>query len=355
VVAPVVGKHPGASRDLEGGLDVAKRKRGAKSVTLRKWVLDLWFPVVRSQLKESSFDSYRRNMVNHVLPRLGASRLTDITPRMLTTMYLELLESGRADGRGGLSPKTVRYIHTTVHKALADAVDDGRLDDNPATRAKRPRLNRRSSRELRFWNERQLARFLERTRDTELEALWHIAAFTGMRRGELMGLQWRDVDFEHRRISVRRNRVCVGHRPVETTPKSHQARVIDVDDRTAQVLHHLHARRPVSTMCDDDLGDADYVFVGANGEPLHPDSVSERFQRAVRAANVPRIRFHDLRHTHATLAIRAGVSPKVIAERLGHHAPEFTMHQYAHVMPGMQAEAAARIADLVLTPRGVEK
>jgi integrase len=259
------------------------------------------------------------------------------------------LESGRLNGdRRGLNPKTVRYIHTIVHKALADAVDDGLLKSNPADRAKAPKPGRSSSRELRFWEPQQLAGFLRHVRGTPLEPLWHLAAFTGMRRGELCGLRWADVDFANRRLSIRRSLVSVGYRIVETTPKTHQARVVDLDDATMTVLEGQRARSEAIARSEQrELLDSEYVFGHLDGGVLHPETVTLHFQAALRKAGLPRIRLHDLRHTHATLAIRAGVSPKVISERLGHHTPEFTMHQYAHVLPGMQAEAAARIADLV--------
>jgi integrase len=143
--------------------------------------------------------------------------------------------------------------------------------------------------------------------------------------------------------------VSVGYRIVETTPKTHQARVIDLDQATMTVLksHREESERLVRSEGNELLG-TDRVFGRPDGEVLHPEMVTIQFQAALREAGLPRIRLHDLRHTHATLAIRAGVSPKVISERLGHHTPEFTMHQYAHVMPGMQAHAAEQIAQLVV-------
>src|SRR5439155_7067896 len=194
---------------------MGKRKRGRKAVKLEDWVTRLWLPVTRSQLKESTFDSYRRNMQNHVLPRLGGVPLDEITPRMLTDMYVELLESGRLTGdRRGLNPKTVKYVHTIVHKAFADAVDDGLLKSNPADRAKAPKPGRSSNRELRFWEPHQLALFLRHVRGAPLEPLFHLAAFTGMRRGELLGLRWGDIDFENKRLSIRRSIVSIGYRIV---------------------------------------------------------------------------------------------------------------------------------------------
>jgi integrase len=340
---------PRGLAETPGGPDMGKRKRDREVVKLRRWVTRFWLPVLRSQLKEGTFHSYRCNMENHVLPRLGKVPLDEITPRMLTDMYVDLLKRGHMKCDGGLSPTTVRYVHAIVHKALADAVDDGLLVTNPAERAKAPKPGRSSNRELRFWEPHQLARFLGHVRGAPFEPLWHLAAFTGMRRGELCGLRWSDIDFPHKRLSVRRSLVSVAYRIVETTPKTHQARVIDLDERTMKVLDAHRSNSDLAARAKGHvLQETDRVFCRPDGEVLHPETVSAQFQTALTQAALPRIRLHDLRHTHATLAIRAGVAPKVISERLGHHTPAFTMHQYAHVLPGMQAEAAIRIADLVV-------
>jgi integrase len=320
----------------------------AEVVTVAEWVALLWLPVVRTQLKASTFDSYERILDLHVLPRLGALPLTELTPRMITLMYVDLLENGRRNGRSpGLSPKTVANVHIVLHKLLADAVDDDLLVVNPADKAKRPRPGQMSGPELRFWEPAELAQFLKHVRGTRLEALWHLSALTGMRRGELLGLWWADVDFDRARLAVRRNLVSVAYKLVETTPKNHQARVVDLDAGTIEVLEGHRRRQQLERARIVRDGDRDRVFTRADGAPLHPDFVSQSFERAIRAAGMRRIRLHDLRHTHATLALRAGVPTKIVSERLGHATPEFTMRMYQHALPGMQAEAAAKIADLV--------
>jgi integrase len=185
---------------------------------------------------------------------------------------------------------------------------------------------------LRYWNVDELRSFLEFTAGTELALLWHLAAMTGMRRGELLALRASDIDFDNRRISVTRAFVSVANEVQVSTPKAGSSRVVDLDEATCELLRSL-----------DRAGD-ELVFADGAGNALHPDAISKLFQRELHRSGLHRIRFHDLRHTHATLALRAGVPVKVISERLGHESPAFTLRQYAHVLPGMQAEAAELVA-----------
>jgi integrase len=171
---------------------------------------------------------------------------------------------------------------------------------------------------------------------------------TGMRRGEVLGLRWRDVDLDAARISVRQAIVSVAYAVLESTPKSHQARVIDLDRETVALLRaHRERQRAEREQWSSEYRDKDLVLAKENGEPIHPQSLSQAFERLIKAAGLRRIRLHDLRHTHATIAVAAGVQVKIVSERLGHESPAFTLKQYAHVMPGMQAAAAERVAGIV--------
>lgn len=167
---------------------------------------------------------------------------------------------------------------------------------------------------------------------------------TGMRRGELLGLRWCDLDLDAGRLSVRQTLISVAYEISITTPKSHHARVIDLDKRTVEVL------RTHRVAADEAGDDESLVFTKPDRQIIHPDILSQRFERLVGQTDLRRIRLHDLRHTHATIGLRAGVPVKVMSERLGHATPAFTLQQYAHVIPGMQAEAAQAIADLVASP-----
>lgn len=327
--------------DLHAGSYVAPDR-----IALSEWVRESWLPMIESRVKPSTFDSYRQNMEVHVLPALGTRPLQQLTAAMLNALYGELV--ARGNSRGPLSPKTVSYIHTIIHKALADAVDAGVVSRNVAERAKPPRPSRRATREIQCWEPEELARFLDHVRGTRLEAAWRLAAMTGMRRGEILGLRWSDVDLDGARISVRHAVVSVAYAVLESTPKTHQARVIDLDPVTVQQLQAHRQRQQIEREeWRANYRDNDLVVAKENGEPVHPHSFSQAFGRLVRSAGLRRIRLHDLRHTHATITVKAGVPVKVISERLGHESPAFTLKQYAHVIPGMQAEAAAQIGELV--------
>jgi len=303
---------------------------------------------MRSQVKPSTWDSYARNLRLHVLPHLGDLALGQITPMRLNRLYSDLLGSGKRNGLGGLSAKTTRYIANTIHKVLADAVDAEVLAANPAGRAKAPRPSRVAPIDLHFWTPEQLRRFFEFTQGHRLAGAWRLAATTGMRRGEVLGLRWADLDVEAARLAVRHTVISVAYEIRESTPKNQHARVIDLDPETISQLRAHRARQQAEQA---GLGpayrDGDLVFPRPDGTTIHPHIFSQAFERLVARSGLPRIRLHDLRHTCATIALRAGIPTKVISERLGHASPGFTLRQYAHVIPGMQREAAHQIADLV--------
>lgn len=318
------------------------------TTTLAEWVHRTWLPLIAGRVKPSTLDSYRRNLELHVLPVLGHRQIRQLTPTMLSQLYGDLLASGNKVTGEGLNAKTVRYIHTIVHKVLADAVDLGVVAANVADRAKPPRPRAAPPNELKSWTPDELHRFLELIEGHRLEAAWHLAALTGMRRCEILGLRWQDVDLDNRRLSVRQTLVAVGYELAWSTPKTHQARTIDLDPGTVERLRR-HRERQLEDRAEWGNGyqDRDLVFCKEDGSPIHPHTFSQAFERIVARTDLPRIPLHGLRHTHATIGLMLGVPAKVVTERLGHEDVAFTLKQYAHVIPGMQADAARLIAAAV--------
>lgn len=232
---------------------------------------------------------------------------------MLNTLYAALASHERSE-RGGLSAKTISYIHTIIHKALADAVLVAR---NAADRAKPPRPDRRATPGFQSWNADELRAFLAHVDGSRIDAVWRLAAMTGMRHGEVLGLRWSDVDLESARLSVRQALVTVGYDVITSSPKSHNARVIDLDAATVRKLRqHRLQQDDERAEWGANYQDQDLVIAKANGEPLHPHTFSQSFERIVKRSGLRAIRLHDLRHTHASLALSGGVPVKVVSERL---------------------------------------
>ena len=319
-------------------------------LTVQEW-FETWLAGLRVVgLEDSTIDSYDRNLHNHVLPSIGAARLQSLTPVDLDRLYARLLSRGRRDGRGGLSAKTVRYISTIIGKALSDAEKKGLVARNVARAATAPSPKAARAPEMTFWTPTQLRAFFDFLADDDLLPLVRLTAMTGARRGEMCGLRWDDVDLDAGRIAIRRQRISIRRQPVDKDyPKTDQGRrSIDLDPETVTVLRSHRIRQAERRLA---LGigrnDPGRVFTDVWGEPLHPDRLSETFDRRVEKSGQPRIRFHDLRHTHASHLLKAGVNIKIVSRRLGHASVSFTLDKYSHLMPDDDQQAALAVAALL--------
>ena len=271
--------------------------------------------------------------------------LQQVTPARLNDLYAELLERGRVDGQA-LSAGSVRQVHLVLHGALGAAVRWGYTMRNMAAFADPPRAS--AARE-RVWTADELRRFLEGIEEERLYPLFLTLAATGMRRGEALGARWEDVDLDAGRWQVRRTLLPVAGRVVEGTPKSARGlRNVALDPLTVRTLKQWR-----KTQLEERLAwgaawtDSGRVFTREDGTDLHPSRVSETFDRLVKRSGLARVRLHDLPHGHATLALAAGVHPRVVQERLGHTSVAFTLDRYSHVVPAMQEDATATVARLV--------
>jgi integrase len=348
-------------REAQQALDRLKADvdRGEFVERSRKTVgeyLERWLPAIRGTIEPSTWESYERNVRNHLLPALGDIRLQALTPDDLSDLYAALAASGRRDGRGGLSARTVQYCHVILHRALSDAVRRGYVVRNVSDYALVPAPKRvRRSAEMATWAADEVATFLEVTRFDRLYVVWYVALMTGMRRGEVLGLRWRDCDLEAGRVRLVRQLRVVRHVPEFSDLKTDRSRrQVGLDPRTATLLRqHRTTQIEERLMVGDGYQDGDLVFAMPDGAHYHPEAVSKVFDRRVARWGMPHITFHDTRHTWATLALQAGVHPKVVSDRLGHASVAFTLDVYSHAIQGLDDDAAARVAELVHRGTGV--
>ena len=308
--------------------------------------LEDWLTAVRPSLRSSTATSYEHTLRKWVIPRIGHLRLGALTSAKLSALYGELLKSGRHDGKSGLSTRSVAYTHRIVTHALKDAISWGLLTRNPATHVDPPRVARP---EMKVWTQKEVQRFLASVADDRLYALWTVLLATGLRRGEALGLRWDDVDLDRRRLSIQRAVTVVDYEIVVSEPKTARGRrSVSIDPTTAAVLAAHRKRQLEESMAwGPAWQDSGYVFTTEDGRVLHPQRVTQVFKRLANEAGLPPIRLHDLRHTAATLALTAGIHPKVVSERLGHATVGITLDTYSHVGEGLQEEAAARVAGLI--------
>lgn len=308
--------------------------------------LDMWVESV--DVKPSTRSGYRDNIRLYLTPHIGGLPLQTLTAARLTELYANLMTSG---GRGGkaLSWRSVEYAAATLRSALSDAVELEALTKNVAMRAKLPtkptpatRAERRAQ-EMTVFDPEQLRAFLQVARGHRLSALFHLAAYSGARRGELLQLRWNDINLDDATVHIFGTYDVIDGEEVEGTPKSHAERTIDIDPGTVAVLR-AHKRDQDGPRFIGEAEEGGLVFAREDGTLLHPDTPTQLMRRLCREAGVPRLRFHDLRHTHATILLTAGVPVHEVAERLGHYDGTVTLRVYAKVLKGRGSVAAAAFA-----------
>jgi integrase len=324
---------------------VDRRPTVGGPITIGEFMINTWLPRKRREVRATTAYRYAWFVDRYINPAIGEIPLRRLRVDHLEGFYAALASTGGRAG-DGLAPKTVLEVHVIIRAALDLAVARELLGRNAATSI-RLRAGRPDGPSARTWTASELATFLATARPHRLYPAIHLAAHTGMRRGEVVGLKWRDLDTATRRLSIRRTLQCVGGQAVEFGVKTRTSRrSVELDAATVN-----HLRRWRRRLERDGLphGDDDWMFCNTAGRFLNPQSLSQLFDRIVRGADVPRIRFHDLRHTHASLLVASGEPIKVVSERLGHAHPGFTMHTYQHLLPGMSAAAADRFAAMIAT------
>lgn len=378
--------------------------------TLAEYLRSDWLPSARSNLEESTWASYRDKLTVQVIPRIGEVQLQAVNASTLNRLYADLLSEGRrpravngkrppemvgriialsdqrvpprevaktvncefpkspavtrhavvgmlrraagpvVDPPPGLSPRTVRYIHTILHRALKDAVAWDRLVRNPADLARPPReRDAKSRKHFNTWTSSEVEEFLRRSAGNRYQPAWSFLVLTGCRRGEALGLRWPDLDLDAGTVSIHQAITTINHKiKIGSRTKTAKGRVVELDTRTNAVLRTLWATQAQERLLmGPGYQDNEFVFCHPDGRPYHPERFSREFDRMVERLGSRRITVHDLRHTWATLALKAAVPLKVVSERLGHSSISVTADIYSHVLPGMQTDAAEKVASLI--------
>lgn len=316
-----------------------------RALTVGEYLHDWLRSLGLQQLEAATLSWYRSAVERHIIPVLGSVKLSKLSATRIEAFLAEKAANGRLDGTGGLGPASVRRLQVTLHKSLDAAARKGLLQSNPVDLADTVKVPSKDVTEA-VWSPENVTGFLQATKADRLHPIWYLVAWTGLRRSELCGLQWPDVDLEAAVLSVRRARVEVDGKVITKGPKSSASRrILDLDEHTVAVMKQwkiaqLEERLESGTA----WAPGDWVFTNKVGEPLRPDWLTRSFLRAVRGAELPDTDIKGLRHAHATALLKSGTHPKVVQERLGHSSIKVTMDIYSAVLPGIQREAVERLA-----------
>jgi integrase len=305
-----------------------------------EWI-DIWLneymrpPIIRP----TTWESYEAQVRKHIKPALGHLRLNELRTDHLQKLYNDKHSSG-------LSARSVKYIHTVIHGALNQARDEGKILRNPAEHVKVPKQDKK---EIQYFDTEAVGKFLNAAHGTDYFPAYYLELATGLRRGELLGLRWKDVDLESGTVTVNQGLVRTKQGLIFQKPKTKLAnRTISIPVEVVGVLKMYQSRWKVMK---DDAGEGwhnnDLLFCSKLGKPLDPRSFTHHFERLLKKAGLPKITFHGLRHTYATMNLQEGVDIKTTQENLGHHSASFTLDVYSSVTDKMKKSATDKIGKLL--------
>ena len=319
-------------------LDVSK----AGTYTVSSWV-KTWYEVYAEPRIRPNTKAYYTNYIeNHIIPGIGNISLDKLTTIQIQRFYNTLQKSGRVQRKNfpelrdkSLSPRVVRGVHTLLHNCLEQAVAERLILSNPAQGCKLPQLEKR---EMKILPQEKIGLYLAEAEKRGLLAAFYLELTTGLRRGELLGLKWSDIDLEKGDLRVQRQIGRIDGKIIEMPLKTKNAyRTLPLSADAIDVL--MQQRRKT--------GNSEWVFPSPTGGPMSPDSVLHMLHRVLKRAGLPKVRFHDLRHTFATLALQNGVDIKTVSGMLGHFSAGFTLDTYAHVTTSAKREAAKTMGSIL--------
>lgn len=307
--------------------------------------MDLWLEkVIKNRVREKTYLDYRDRVRLYVYPEIGSVRLDRLKPEQIQILYNDMIERG-------LSPRSVRYVHTLLRNSLQQAIKWERIYRNPADLVS-DELPKQRREEMKALTPEQAAAFMEATVYSPMKAFFSLLLSSGMRPGEALGLKWADVDFDNKRVTVNRSltRYRGGGWSLEEPKTARSRRSIPLPPTVIDDLkeHKRGQNEKILAAKEGEYNDQGFVFAAKNGEPLSDRNILMRhFKPLLKATGLPDIRLYDLRHSCATLLLAAGENPKIVSERLGHASITLTLDTYSHVLPDMQQGAADKLEGIL--------
>lgn len=329
--------------EINGGNYVEPAKTTVRDYFIR------WLKHEKANVSPKTHQRYEELLLKNVAPVLGAITLNKLTAARIDGAWGHLLENGRRDGKGGLSPRTVHHCRRVMLTAMDQAVKWDLLKRNPVALTRPPKVEKQ---QMEAFDAPQTAVMLDDFRENRVFIPALLAALCGLRRGEILALRWRDIDMAAATIAVRQSAEQVGTVVRYKETKSGKSRVVALSSSVIEELkRHRLAQAEEQLKIGIRPDDSSFVVAQIDGSPLKPVSLTHEWTRLLAKTSLPRIRFHDLRHSHATQLLAAGVHPKIASERLGHSTIGITLDLYSHVMPGMQANAAEQVDAAIQSAR----
>lgn len=321
-----------------------KKNKGQNHTTGLETVSDLlehWIEISHLSLRSKTLYQYQGVANSHIIPQIGEIKVWDLSQDKLEVFYKELIDNG-------VGVRTVRLAHSILHRSLVKAVRYGLIHDNPAHGATLPR---NIQKEIIALNKEQVSLFLQNTKGSYYEAFFNLAVITGLRQAELFGLRWSDLNWEKRTLNVYRQIQRVpGEQWQFIEPKTRAGRrtIILGNEVIGALRNHKEKQELYRGFAGDRWNENNLIFPNTHGNPMDPSNMRIEFNRVLSEAGLPKIRFHDLRHTAASLMLNHGIPLLVISRILGHSKPSVTLDIYGHLLTEGQEEAACYMNTLLL-------
>lgn len=321
--------------EMDGGSYIEPSK------TTVKEFFETWLKHEKANVSPKTHARYEELLLKNVAPVIGLITLNKLSAAKIDGCWTKLLESGRRDGKGGLAPRTVGHCRRVMLTAMEQALKWDLVKKNPVAVTRPPKTERAA---MSAYGAAETGQMLDALRPTRMFVPALLAALCGLRRGEILALRWRHVDLKNAVLSIVASAEQVGTEVRYKETKSGKARTVALSSTTLEELRRHKAAQAEEQLKIGVRPDKDsFVVAQADGSPLKPVSLTHEWTRQIGKTTLPQIRFHDLRHSHATQLLAAGVHPKIASERLGHSTVGITLDLYSHVMPGMQANAAEQV------------